>query len=165
MWSVGNVDSFEDVLQWKLRAAIPIQAAARAWHARVHFRSLRNAVVTLQSVARGRFATAELHRLQAVAAVARGVSMAERGLDSEGTSIASPTRQIAGRRIPPERQGHFLEDPTSSSRPETSPPCRSPLPSVLPRARDAHDCATDDTATDDAVGSEVTTIPPEVVAE
>ena len=48
-----------------------IQAAAREWRTRVVFCSLRNVVIFLQSMAQGRFAKAELHYLQAVAAVAK----------------------------------------------------------------------------------------------
>merc|ERR1712157_327403 len=42
-----------------------------------------------------------------------------------------------GRRMPPSSQGPFLGDKTLSCRAETSSLCRPPLPSALPRERDA----------------------------
>merc|ERR1719442_65600 len=178
MWAVENVESFEDVLQWKLRAAaISIQAATRARRAGEDFCNLRDAIVPSQSATRRRFARAKWIRSATRRRYERirlfrekkevmdfevttiPQTIAEEALGSEENLLASPTRQNTGRCISPVSQGHFCDDMTSSSQAETSSPCRSPLSRDLPRARDAHNVATDD-----VLSSEVATIP-QVVAE
>jgi len=175
IWAVENVDSFDDVLQWKLcAAAISIQAAARYLHsdsARGDFCNLRDAIVPSQSATRRRFARAKWIRSATQRRSERIRLLYEKkevmGFEvttipqsvAEEALLASPTRQNTGRCISPVSQGHFRDDVTSSSQTETSSPCRSPLPNDPSRARDAHDVATDV-----VVGSEEVPIP-QVVAE